>query len=60
MKLYTTFELNKLVSLIEDIEVLETLAEVIIENNEKYEDRFFFRIMDRIANKHKTLRRIKE
>jgi hypothetical protein len=60
MKLYTTFQLKKLVSIIDNTYELGILSEYIFEYNEHYKDKEFLSITDRIANKHKTLRRIKE
>jgi hypothetical protein len=60
MKLYSPYELNKLVTLIDNTFELGILSEYILEYNENYCDEFFERITDRINNKHKTLRRIKE
>jgi hypothetical protein len=60
MKLYTPLQLNILVTRIEDTDGLEILVEYVMENNENYSDQDFFRITDRINNKHKALRRIKE
>jgi hypothetical protein len=60
MILYTTYELNKLVTLIDNTYELGILSEYIVEHNRNYCDEFFERITDRISNKHKALRRIKE
>lgn len=60
MKPYTSFQVNKLITLIKDIKELEILEEIIYENEHKYDCTTFFLFLSRIASKRDSLRRVKE
>ncbi len=60
MKLYTPLELNKLVTLIDNHKALETIETIVYENEEHYDKRTYHLLLIRIANKIKTLNKIKK
>jgi hypothetical protein len=51
MKPYTSFEINKLITVIENYKELEFLSEIVLDNHESYNDKELLMLTKRIADK---------